>query len=299
VSARVSSLSLRHRLVLSELTQKCSFAAAAEKRRTGQKTQYQIFRTYRTAQDAEARPGPDPAGCTIADAFASTSAAKYIFESFSVSNVKFSDNGFPDPHNITDLAIDEAQSICGKHYPMSVVVNVGPGIPTQGDVWKLGGLAKVFSFGTPDSGRGMPLFETTAHRRTEPERDQEFRNLQTGVHPSKLLSPDTRAMSPKNRKPLKPMSQALIRELEIESAIKARLAKEYPPATDLVGNERFLYFRLGPSEAPKTTAVNDVFAADIVYKATEEYLKKVRPQLDDVIASRCRSELSGPVVAAA
>ena len=90
-----------------------------------------------------------------------------------------------------------------------------------------------------------------------------------------------------------------MRELEIQSAIKARLAKEYSPATDPVGNERFLYFRLGPSEAPKTTAVNDVFAADIVYKATELYLRTVRPELDDVIANRCRSEFPNFVAATA
>ena len=277
---------------------KCRFAAAAEKRKTGKKTQYQIFRTYRTEQDAEARPGPDPAKCTIAEAFASTSAAKYIFDSFSVSNVKFSDNGFPDPHNITDLAIDEAQSICGRDWPMSVVVNIGPGIPTRGDVRKLGGLAKVFSFGTPDSSRGKPLFETMAHCRTES--NEGSRALQTRINLNTLSSADTPGKPhTKSGNCTRPMSQALRRELEIESAIKARLAKEYSPATDLVGNERFLYFRLGPSEAPKTTAVNDVFAADIVYKATELYLKKIRPEPYDVIANRCRSEFPSFVAAAA
>jgi hypothetical protein len=294
-------MAVLYRLDLSWLTSKCRFAAAAEKRKTGQKTQYQIFRTYRTEQDAEARPGPDPAKCTIAEAFASTSAAKYIFDSFSVSNVKFSDNGFPDPHNITDLAIDEAQSICGKDWPMSVVVNIGPGVPTRGDVRKLGGLAKVFSFGTPDSGRGKPLFETMAHRRTEqPESNEDSRALQTGVNLDTLSSAATTGKRhTKSRNSTKQISQALMRELEIESAIKARLAKEYSPATDPVGNERFLYFRLGPSEAPKTTAVNDVFAADIVYKATELYLRTVRPELDDVIANRCRSEFPNFVAAAA
>src|SRR5947209_1926486 len=281
-----------YRLSLSWLTLKCRFAAAAEKRKTGQKTQYQIFRTYRTEQDGEARLGPDPAKCTIAEAFASTSAAKYIFDSFSVSNVKFSDNGFPDPHNITDLAIDEAQSICGRDWPMSVIVNIGPGIPTRGDVRKLGGLAKVFSFGTPDSSRGKPLFETMAHRRTEQSESNEgSRALQTGINLNTLSSAATTGKR-HAKDGAKQMSQALMRELEIESAIKARLAKEYSPATDPVGNERFLYFRLGPSEAPKTTAVNDVFAADIVYKATELYLEKVRPELDDVIANRCRSEFT-------
>jgi hypothetical protein len=183
---------------------------------------------------------------------------------------------------------------------MSVVVNIGPGIPTKGDVRKLGGLAKVFSFGTPDSSRGMPLFETMAYRRTEPACDEGSCVLQTGINLSTVSSADTPGIRrSKNGKPTKPKSQALIRELEIESAIKARLAKEYPPATGLVGDERFLYFRLGPAEAPKTTAVNDVFAADIVYKATELYLAEVRPQLDDVIASRCRSDYSSPVAAAA
>jgi hypothetical protein len=184
---------------------------------------------------------------------------------------------------------------------MSVIVNIGPGIPTKGDVRKLGGLAKVFSFGTPDSSRGMPLFESIAHRRTEQSGSNEgSRTLQTGAN----LNAFSNAAPPsnphtKNGDGTKPMSQALKRELEIESAIKARLAKEYSPATDLAGNERFLYFRLGPSEAPKTTAVNDVFAADIVYKATELYLQKVRPELDDVIASRCRSEFPSFVAATA
>jgi hypothetical protein len=253
-----------------------------------------------TGENVKARPGPNPATCTIADAFASTSAAKYILDSFSVSNVKFSDNGFPDPHNITDLAIDEAQSICGRDYPMSVVVNIGPGIPTRGDVRKLGGLAKVFSFGTPDSSRGMPLFETMAHRRTEPKCDQASRVLQRGINLSTVSTPDTTGIRhSKIGNNVKPKSQAVLRELEIESEIKARLEREYPPPAELVGRERSLYFRLGPSEAPKTTAVNDVFAADIVYKATEQYLEEVRPELDDIIASRCRGDLSNHLAAAA
>lgn len=247
-----------------------------------------------------ARPGPNPVTCTIADAFASTSAAKYILDSFSVSNVKFSDNGFPDPHNITDLAIDEAQSICGRDYPMSVVVNIGPGIPTRGDVRRLGGLAKVFSFGTPDSSRGMPLFETMAHRRTETECGQGPHVPQTGINLNTLSNPNTTGIRhSKMGNNMKPMSKAVLRELEIESEIKARLAKEYPPPTELLGRERSLYFRLGPSEAPKTTAVNDIFAADIVYKATEQYLKQVRLDLDQVIASRCRGEFSNHLAAAA
>jgi hypothetical protein len=183
----------------------------------------------------------------------------------------------------------------------AVILNIGPGIPTRGDVRKLGGLAKVFSFGTPDSSCGIPLFETMAHRRTEQSESNEgSRALQTGINLGTLSSATTTGKRhTKSGNSANQMSQALMRELEIESATKARLAKEYSSATDPVGNERFLYFRLGPSEAPKTTAVNDVFAADIVYKATELYLEKVRPELDDVIANRCRSEFPSFVAAAA
>lgn len=55
--------------------------------------------------------GPEPKNCEISQAFASRSAAKYLFSSLKAFNDKFLDSRLPYPHNNTDLAIDEARYI--------------------------------------------------------------------------------------------------------------------------------------------------------------------------------------------
>jgi hypothetical protein len=232
--------------------------------------------------------GPDPESCEISEAFASTSAAKYLFSSFktSNSNVKFSDTGFPYPHNITNLAIDEAQSICGKATPIALVVNIGPGVPTSKDVRALAGqlvaLARVFSFGTDAAIRGKALYQAVELNKTMPTPKESTEKVLT---PPELVLIGTGQSSFDGHMQRgswfrRPSAVETVKGLR--EAISERLNREYPLGEGAPGDDRPLYFGLGPEKAPKRTAVNDVLEAETTYKETLKYLEKVRPRLDDI-----------------
>ena len=253
-----------------------------------------MFRTYRSKQFTEGLLGPDPETCEISDAFASTSAAKYLFSSFqaSDSNVKFSDTGFPYPHNITNLAIDEAQSmsIRGKATPIALIVNIGPGVPTSTDVRALAGqlatLARAFSFGTDAARRGRPFYQAVEPEKTASTAEK---CSQEAPSPPELVQIGTSRSSfdgHARRGSWFRRQSAAETVKGLREAINERLRHDYPPGVD-----RPLYFGLGPEKAPKRTAVNDVFEAETTYKETLKYLDGVKPKLDD-IGERCKVEKS-------
>lgn len=232
--------------------------------------------------------GPDPESCEISDAFASTSAAKYLFSSFkaSNSNVKFSDTSFPYPHNITNLAIDEAQSIRGKETPIALVINIGPGVPTSKDVRALAGqlaaLARAFSFGTDAALRGKALYQAVELNKTS---SVARKSAEKALTPRELIltgaggsSFDGRVQSGSWLR--RPSAVETVKGLR--EAIHERLKRDYPPGKGASSNDRPLYFGLGPEKAPKRTAVNDVAEAETTYKETLKYLDKVKPRLDDI-----------------
>ena len=68
-----------------------------------------------------------------------TGASKYFTPDWieqleSSGKVRFRDTEFPKPHNITELALDEMWAIYGTDMQLSVVVNIGPGLPNDDDV---------------------------------------------------------------------------------------------------------------------------------------------------------------------
>lgn len=239
--------------------------------------------------------GPDPASCEIAEAFASTSAAKYLFSSFqaSNSNVKFSDTSFPYPHNITNLAIDEAQSIRGKSTPIALVVNIGPGLPTSKDVRVLAGqlaaLARAFSFGTDAALRGKALYQAAELGKTASAADRS--SPKALVRPSLVQIGTSHASFNGHARPgswfHRPSAVETVKGLR--EAIQERLMQDYPPGDGAVGHETPLYFGLGPEKAPRRTAVNDVFEAEITYNETLKWLDREKPKLDE-IGLRCKAE---------
>src|SRR5271156_2884067 len=102
--------------------------------------EYQIFRTYEPKSVIAAKPrhaGPAPTNCRMSWACAATGAAKSLLQPYQIGAATFFDSRFPKPHNITDLAIDEAYDLYGDKYPISMILNVGPGIPSAHDVLML------------------------------------------------------------------------------------------------------------------------------------------------------------------
>ena len=106
-------------------------------------SQYHLLRTYPCPKGNDLLEGPeDPGNYRIADAFGATGATRYFtppWKEYSpkLGHLKFSDDEYPRQHNITRLALKEISGLYGEDVQIAVVVNVGPGSPSQKDVQKL------------------------------------------------------------------------------------------------------------------------------------------------------------------
>jgi hypothetical protein len=104
---------------------------------------YHLFRTYAVPASAKLLEGPEyPARFKISRAFAVTGAAKYFSPAWTEKiarsgNVQFCDSESPKPHNITQLALNEMWALYGTEVPLSVIVNIGPGLPCNFDIKKI------------------------------------------------------------------------------------------------------------------------------------------------------------------
>ena len=100
---------------------------------------YSLYRTYDCPEGSKLLDGPpDPQKYKISHAFAATGATKYFTPPWKESSlkgdtIKYQDIQFPSPHNITKLALDEVWGLYGTDVEISVVVNIGPGIPCASD----------------------------------------------------------------------------------------------------------------------------------------------------------------------
>ena len=115
---------------------------------------YNLFRTYDCPQGSNELEGlQNPRECKISHAFGATGAAKYftphrrqptairaILKTLGIQS--------QSPHNITELALNEIWGLYGKDVEISVVVNIGPGIPNDPD---LRNIARMFSSGTKET----------------------------------------------------------------------------------------------------------------------------------------------------
>ena len=252
---------------------------------------YNLFRSYEIPDSAKLRDkllhGPtDPDSFTISSAFGVTGAARYFSNPWkeqiaSSGRITFSDTKFPKPHNITELALNEMWGIYGTDVPLSVVVNIGPGLPNDVDVKQI---ARRFSWGQVLNS----THDATSKRRTESpldprlqlnNREKDVQRLSEKSHikiaeqnpiskptnegqPSRSVARTNTFGSIKDRG----IDAKLKRfEDEIERDIKDKLNNIKP------GNAN-LYYRLAPPKAPKGTPQADFSASDKVVDATLSYL---------------------------
>lgn len=265
---------------------------------------YRLFRTYETPRSAKLKErlleGPaDPKNYKISSAFGVTGAAKYFTKEWNEhmehsGHTKFIDSKFPKPHNITELALDEMWAIYGTDVPLSVVVNIGPGLPNDVDVKQI---ARRFSSwglnlagATPRKRARLPAIEqepalrsqnnqTSVIQPDEVEQDVTKPSVRfpkaanmpnTSEHKHSIKRIDTvGSLSGRN------IDEKLKRcEDEIERDIKKKLNYVRPGS----GN---LYYRLALPKAPQGTARNDSSAAIVAHDATMDYLD--RPAIDRTI----------------
>lgn len=258
---------------------------------------YNLFRTYSIPQTAKLPEklleGPrNPAEFKISSAFGVTGAAKYFTthwkEQMATSGkIRFSDTRFPKPHNITELALDEMWGIYGTEVPLSIIVNIGPGIPNTFDVRQI---ARRFSWGlkTPHNvpaplkrSRSPPGDEehppkkrnTLLDNKAEPssggpsvqfheDTDKREGVSGSGVRKRSIVRIDTFG-SIMDRKMEVKMKRD---ETKIECDIKKKLDNIYQGGSDI-------YYRLALDQAPRGTTLNDSSASGAVMDATLNYLQ--------------------------
>ena len=264
---------------------------------------YRLFRTYETPKSAKLPErlleGPkDPKNYKISSAFGVTGAAKYFTKEWNEhmehsGHTKFLDSKFPNPHNITELALDEMWAIYGTDVPLSVVVNIGPGLPNDVDVRQI---ARRFS------SWGLNLAGAPKRKQARSPAIKQEPALQSQKNQISVTQPDEVAQDVKkstirfrkaahkpnseHKHPIKRINtvgslsgrtndEKLKRyEDEIERDIKKKLNNVSPGS----GN---LYYRLALPKAPQGTAQNDSSAAIVAHDATMDYLD--RPAIDRTI----------------
>jgi hypothetical protein len=264
---------------------------------------YNLFRTY--------PKGPsDPSGSDIAAAFAATGAAKYFSQPWKEQiggdgEVSFFDHRFPKPHNITKLALEEMWAIFDGRVPISIIINIGPGLPKRSDFRKI---AKRFSFGR--DGKSSPrsiasisssLFEpspknpasTPGMQKPLPPEAPEAAEMPSTGESEKLqhqsgisggrLPPSTKGSNKANSNYKSIMAKIWERTLRkeekmIEDEITELLKSHYPDGSPP-------YYRLAPQNSPKGAAQNDTSAVITTVDAYQGYLNEseVVRKIDEAI----------------
>jgi hypothetical protein len=261
---------------------------------------YNLFRTYEIPKSAalpeKLREGPkNPSRFKIARAFGVTGAAKYFTpkwkEQMATSGkMGFSDTKFPKPHNITELALDEMWGIYGTEVPLSVIVNIGPGIADSRDVEHI---ARRFSWGRSlplsnpghDNSPGSPVSNETESLskklsyfsrkssktqlstkiRFDEETDERYPTQLPGRRRDEIPRIDTFG-SIRDRKTEEKLKRL---ETDIEDDIRLKLDNIYGE-----GSGNALYYRLAPDKSPRGTALNDAEASGLCLDAAKGYLRK-------------------------
>ena len=218
---------------------------------------YELFRSYPCCpRNQKLRQGPrNPERFEIASAFCVTGAAKYFFAPWKEDmadngRVSFLDRMFPQPHNITELALDEMWGLFGRDMPIDLVVNVGPGLPNQKDIRIL---ARKFSWGRSNSGSSSTKSILSRTPSSRPEDEQ----LQASKRTTTFFSVAGRTIEDKLKRD----------EDQIELDICKKLGDAYQ-------DQRTRYYRLAPDQSPLGTSMNDTLQSDLVVDKTRLFLTR-------------------------
>ncbi len=260
---------------------------------------YNIFRSYEIPDSAKIperlREGPaNPSKFKISSAFGVTGASRYFTPEWeeqmeSSGRIKFRDAEFPKPHNITELALDEMWAIYGTDVQLSVVVNIGPGLPNDVDLkqiasrfsWGLDTIADHTTMSTEPSRTRHEKSSDKASNSIAPPEDVEqddnrisFR-LPDNTDKQNLTSipiPDSKKKGSSGRTNTLGSiegrsldAELKRREKEMEQDIKSKLDVVYPSGSQL-------YYRLAPANAFQGTARNDSAASSVVLDAITGFL---------------------------
>jgi hypothetical protein len=240
-----------------EIRCKHAFAVGAVQYPHQGDSKYEIFRSYRTTKTSGPfyHSGPDPGTCNVSSVCAATGATKYLLEPYTIGSTTYSDNGFPNPHNITELALDEAYHIYGDKPPLSMVVNIGPGIPSDHDVEKLQQLSRKFSWPSWLSSSTKSGSSLKSSSNTSPT------SHTNTISDAKFVESPARSDTSSSSS-----SEAEEVERQIEATIKNRLQRDY--------HSRKIFMRLAPPPARDELALNDVQVIRASSQEVDKFLQK-------------------------
>ncbi|KAL8723867.1 MAG: hypothetical protein Q9181_007123, partial [Wetmoreana brouardii] len=231
----------------------------------GKSNGYNLFRTYEWPKDANVLPMPsNPREYRISHAFGVTGAAKYFTPPWKERSAKHVKSKFLDPfpraYNITELALNEMWGLYGKEVDISVVVNIGPGIPNASD---MRAIARRFSWG-----RKAPRKNLVHPRRDQKSPALEHSSAQDAAVPRHDITGSDHTVD---------IEEQLKRdETQIEDDIRSKLRTVYRGRPD--GPPP--YYRLAPETSAPRTAQNDTHSPKTTFDATAEYLKLPRVDRD-------------------
>jgi hypothetical protein len=192
-------------------------------------------------------------------ACAATGAAKSLLQPYQIGAATFFDSRFPKPHNITDLAIDEAYDLYGDKYPISMLLNIGPGIPSAHDVLMLSKASRTFSW--PDKSKLLPWLGKSSN---------------TGTHASRVKKhiQDEALGPPRVNSDESSGSEA---ERLLEEKVRTRLEIDF--------GDSDIYVRIAPHVSSENLSVNDVSVMDQSNDATDRFLgnQETKEMIEQVV----------------
>ncbi|MCJ1424733.1 hypothetical protein MMC29_002621 [Sticta canariensis] len=267
--------------------------------------EYYLFRTYDCPKSSKLLAGPpDPRKYKISHAFGVTGAAKYFTPPWKETTakktkLKFLDTKFPSPHNITELALDEVWGLYGVDVEISVIVNIGPGIPNAADCKKI---AKRFSWGSKAATKTPPLPKKRGPSGAKEATTASSKSLSHDYEPIDEIPRDEMEISHLVR--FDPNRQASIDDTgsnavfarhntfgsEQDIGIKGKLRRDESKVEDDIRTKihnvyktnKPPYYRLAPEKSAPGTAQNDTCSSKASLDFTMEYLRHVEEYMKQV-----------------
>ena len=294
------------------------FVSALKTDSKGTHLGYNLFRTYDCPKGSNVLEGPQsPREYKISHAFGATGAAKYFTPPWREATAKrgiskFLDIQFPSPHNITELALNEMWGLYGKDVEISVVVNIGPGIPSASDCRNI---AKRFSWGKKETRSPALLTQkkSSGAKKLNPDSQRDWshdheppdgmphdapgithrikfdQTLPAPAGDVGRRTPVTRQTTFGSERNVGIEEKLRRDESKIESDIRKKLRNVYPEHTPP-------YYRLAPERSAPGAAQNDAFAPKASSDYTKQYLNTRRVEVDMEEVGQ-RIDLDNPVAA--
>ena len=273
------------------------FVSALKTSSKGTHLGYNLFRTYDCPEGSKVLDGPsDPRKYKISHAFGATGADKYFTppwkEPSATKRISSSlDINSPSPHNITELALNEMWGLYGTDVEISIVVNIGPGIPNASDCRHIAGRlswgkkAAITSPALPNRGPIPDAKEATTdvkavgshgHQQTEEllhDGPQLSHRVNFNQDPPAAPTSNTERKTPIARQSNfgsegNVSVEAKLRrdEINMEDDIRNKLRNVYKESTPS-------YYRLAPERSAPGTAKNDTSSPKASADAARHYLQ--------------------------